>query len=459
MIRQEQQTLWDGIRQFAIDDPGAAIKYSDKLQQHCHWTAPYTNRVIEEYRKFIFLCMVLPRGASPSHDVDEAWHMHLTYTVNYWEGLCEKVLRRPLHHHPSRGGPSEKEKHTDWYRETVEGYRYYFGEDPPRDIWPPPVEKRQTSVSTPERNNKLYYLLLLLPFLLPFFFEKVHPFELKGPHFLVFFLALLTCTAIFLAIHYAQRMQYLRREFESIDTSSLNIFQFTRTIFGSNRVVQAATIDLVAKGVLTPIEKNQFRVEAYDIANTGDQNPAIPYLQRYYREGETVNIPDLEFMCSQVIVVNEKFEEQVSPLRRRDVSSAVVMILILFIAVVRIFQGLSNDKPVSILFMLTVVTGFAAYGVVQGFSGRAIMQRIVSNKYQERSISIADRISSLPSIDFAFLGITAIAGMYGADQLTDSFRKHFSTQGNGSGAGCGSSGCGSSCGGGGCGGGCGGCGG
>jgi uncharacterized membrane protein YgcG len=159
------------------------------------------------------------------------------------------------------------------------------------------------------------------------------------------------------------------------------------------------------------------------------------------------------------MLVNEKFEEKVSPLRKRDAVSAVVMILILCMAVARIFQGLSNDKPVSILFMLTVVTGFAAYGVIQGFSGRAILQRIVSNKYQERSISIADRISSLPSVDFAFLGITAIAGMYGADQLTNSFRQHYGTPGSGSGSGCGSSGCGSSCGGGGCGGGCGGCGG
>lgn len=458
MIRQEQQTIWDGIREFAIDDPGAVVKYSDKLQQTCHWTAPYTSRVIEEYRKFIFLCMALPRGASPSHDVDEAWHMHLTYTVNYWDGLCDKVLGKPLHHHPSRGGPTEKEKHISWYRETVKGYRYYFGEDPPRDIWPPPAAKQQTSGNTPGKNDKLHYLLFVIPFLIPFFFEKSHPFDLKGPHFLVFFLTLLTCTAIFLALHYAKQKQSLRRQFEGVDTSSLNIFQFTRTIFGSNRVVQTATIDLVAKNVLTPIGKNKFRVEAYDIADTGDQNPAIPYLKRYYKEGETVNIADLEFMCSQVRILDEKFEEAINPLRKRDFISALVMILILFVAVARIFQGLSNDRPVSVLCMLAVVTGFAAYGVIQGFSGRALLQKIVSDKYGEQTISIADRISSLPSIDFAFLGISAIAGMYGADQLTNSFRQHFGSPGNGSGSGCGSSGCGSSCGGG-CGGGCGGCGG
>ncbi|MCX6316556.1 MAG: hypothetical protein NTW29_04655 [Bacteroidetes bacterium] len=462
MIRKEHQTLWNGIRLFAIDEPGAAVKYSDKLRQSSHWTPAYTSRVIEEYRKFIFLCMVLPRGASPSQAVDEAWHMHLTYTVNYWDGLCANILGKPLHHHPSRGGPEEKHKHTDWYQETLEGYQYYFGEQPPRDIWPPPVLQKPDTDQKPDKKIKLYYLFFLLPFLFPLFFDRLHPFELKGPHFIIFLVLLMACIAIALSLHYANRLKNLRSQFEAIDTSSLNIFQFTRTIFGRNRMVQTATIDLIAKGVLVPVENNRFRIEAYDKTEIGKSNPTIPFLERHYTNGETVNLTDLEFMCNQEKVLDEHFEQQVDPLRKRDVLATVVMILLLIICLARMIQGLLNAYPISILMILLVIAFIAAVRVIRGFSGWAMLQQLVTNKYMERSVSLADRLSAPNANDFAFLGITAIAGMYGAEHLTNSFRNHFGSASGTSGSGCGSSGCGSSCGsgdGGGCGGGCGGCGG
>jgi len=36
--------------------------------------------------------------------------MHLMYTQNYWEEFCPEILKRKLHHHPSKGGLAEKKQ-------------------------------------------------------------------------------------------------------------------------------------------------------------------------------------------------------------------------------------------------------------------------------------------------------------------------------------------------------------
>jgi hypothetical protein len=135
MSPHQQKDLWTRIRDFAIDDPSAFVRYSDKLAHSNGWSKDYTARVIEEYRKFIFLCCILPNGASPSKPIDEAWHLHLTYTHNYWKEFCAGILGKEMHHFPSKGGPEENKKHINWYAETLNAYKEIFGYEAPADIW------------------------------------------------------------------------------------------------------------------------------------------------------------------------------------------------------------------------------------------------------------------------------------------------------------------------------------
>lgn len=46
------------------------------------------------------------------------------------------LLRRPLHHEPSRGGSLEQAKYRNNYEKTLDAYLQVFGEPPPADIWP-----------------------------------------------------------------------------------------------------------------------------------------------------------------------------------------------------------------------------------------------------------------------------------------------------------------------------------
>ena len=100
----EQQTLYQRICDFEFDSPSVHFRFNDKLAQENGWTATYTSRVIDEYRRFAFLAVAAGHPISPSDAVDQAWHLHMLYTKSYWGEFCPNVLGRAFHHYPSTGG-------------------------------------------------------------------------------------------------------------------------------------------------------------------------------------------------------------------------------------------------------------------------------------------------------------------------------------------------------------------
>src|SRR4030095_16273385 len=103
------------LEQFQLDSPETALPFSARLARENQWTLAYTRRVIAEYKRFAFLAVAAGHPVSPSEDVDQAWHLHLTYSEGYWKHFCPEILGRPLHHQPTKGGCDEREKFSDWY--------------------------------------------------------------------------------------------------------------------------------------------------------------------------------------------------------------------------------------------------------------------------------------------------------------------------------------------------------
>ena len=134
IITPTQAELYKRICDFKLDSPSAIFPFSAKLAWEYQWTGIYTYRVIQEYKKFVFLAMVADRIVSPPTAIDRVWHLHLLYTHSYWDDFCDKVLKKPLHHSPSLGGKSEGLKYRLYYTQTLETYQKYFG-TPPSDIW------------------------------------------------------------------------------------------------------------------------------------------------------------------------------------------------------------------------------------------------------------------------------------------------------------------------------------
>ena len=116
----------------AADDP---LGFESRLADEQGWTLGYALAVVEEYRRFLVLTRVAGQPVSPSPDVDEAWHLHLTRTAHY-EAFCNAVFGKFLHHEPARAG--EGPRHRDMYRDTLAAYRAAFGFGAPPVIWPAP---------------------------------------------------------------------------------------------------------------------------------------------------------------------------------------------------------------------------------------------------------------------------------------------------------------------------------
>lgn len=127
--------VWLALSTYSIGPASAGLSFARRLARENGWSEGYTDRVIEEYKRFAFLAMTSGRTVTPSDPVDQAWHLHLTYSRDYWERFCPEVLGGPLHHGPTLGGSEERQRHFDQYAETLKLYEEAFG-TPPADIWP-----------------------------------------------------------------------------------------------------------------------------------------------------------------------------------------------------------------------------------------------------------------------------------------------------------------------------------
>ncbi len=133
---QIQAALLARIEAFPLDEPGVILPFSHRLARENGWSVSFAERVVAEYKRFVFLAICAGHPVTPSEEVDQAWHLHLCYSESYWTRLCGEVLGRPLHHGPTKGGPAEHRKHCDWYEKTLASYRRLLGENPPPEIWP-----------------------------------------------------------------------------------------------------------------------------------------------------------------------------------------------------------------------------------------------------------------------------------------------------------------------------------
>ena len=79
--------LWQRIEEFAIDADDVKLTFAERLARENGWSRPFARRVVDEYKRFVFMAMVADHEVTPSDEIDEAWHLHLTYTRSYWDDL------------------------------------------------------------------------------------------------------------------------------------------------------------------------------------------------------------------------------------------------------------------------------------------------------------------------------------------------------------------------------------
>lgn len=103
----EKEALLGRLEAMRIEPEGADRTFVSRLAEENGWTPAYAERVLNEYRRFLFLAVTAGHAVTPSDEVDQAWHLHLAYSRHYWGELCPQILGRPLHHGPTAGGRAE----------------------------------------------------------------------------------------------------------------------------------------------------------------------------------------------------------------------------------------------------------------------------------------------------------------------------------------------------------------
>lgn len=151
--------LWQQIQEFQIDSSAVSLTFDARLARENGWRTDYARRVIDEYKRFIYLIARTRSELTPSDQIDQAWHLHLTYTNSYWDGLCDKVLHFPLHHKPTSGGDAERTRFIDQYQTTLRLYESIFGHPPPADIWPDAQDRFRTAGSFVRINRNDTFIL------------------------------------------------------------------------------------------------------------------------------------------------------------------------------------------------------------------------------------------------------------------------------------------------------------
>lgn len=445
----EKHDLWQRISNYHPDQPDAAHPFSRKLAAEQHWIEAFTRRAIEEYKRFIYLCCISPTGASPPPIVDEVWHLHLTYTVDYWNHFCKEVLQRDIHHHPSRGGPHENEKHRSWYRDTLTLYQATFGHEPPLDIWPPPTDPSQpTPEALPssfffEAGSRHRFWLLLIPFFFILLqYGSLFPYALPGRQYLVFYGLLCGAALVILHLSLYAKEKKLRKLLDGWLQEPV-AHELAYIAGGRKRAFLLFLAELIEGGVLCGGDGTGYRVDRDRLKGSGSLlAPAL-----LLRNQEYVSLDEVEWMAwgqtSRVAECYERPELLYNDWR----NNSMLPLLVLLMGIARCFQGWHHDKPVGYLVAMMVVFVIVSLVLTGSYSFNRSCTRMFAT-------SLFPCCVGLPSTTRGILlyGFAAVAFLPDFVHLRTFFRYDPDSSAGGDGGG--GDGCGS-----GCGGGCGGCGG
>ena len=491
--KRDSDRLYMALQSYAFDPPGSPPSFARKLARENCWTLNHADRVIDEYRRFVYLAVTAGHPVSPSDPVDQAWHQHLLQTHTYWEDFCPRVLGTALHHHPSGGGRGEQQTIKRWYAQTLESYRSVFGEQPPADIWPP-LEVNFASVSRFVRLNADRHWLIPRPTwpLRPIRLAAIRfpslrlafglgalslmvagcqsarqpnnsfPLSLNGPDFLLFY-GLIAILAVILTGKLRERLRHTMIETPH-DSDKLSAYETAYLDGKEVKVVQTALVKLIELGmvVLDPATQTP-KVKSDQWQTLDPVEQAVVSGLRCSNSSVAAVLSSVAGEANLFVPIRQRLVDTGLVMRPRQamlVSCCWLLVLgpVLALGVVRVQMGMALNHPTSFLQLLIFLLGL--WGLMSSTPGHRTSQGEHSLSHLVQTVQRQTLLSTVPEqgpglwTAYSVLGWAALPEVLAAD---------FNTLlppppppiagGGGDGGGCGGGD------GGGCGGGCGGCGG
>jgi uncharacterized protein (TIGR04222 family) len=476
-MNSTQRELWIRLEAFGFDEPGTALTFTRRLARENGWTHFFAERVVTEYRRFVFLSMEAGHPVSPSEEVDQAWHLHLTYTQSYWQHLCAEVLGRRLHHNPTKGGADEAAKFDGQYQRTLDSYRRLFGKEPPADIWMPAGGRKHAKGGSHRWvDTKRYWVMpkwivwsavgscgaSMVAATVSGCSFPVPGMAATGPFFLGVFVILMF-GGLVAAVAVRHFMIGPGGKAEAPDDP----YELAYLVGGGQRVLKVALANLYAAKAV--------RVDAGSGRDTWLMRAQVPERALHDVEvlmwgllpdnGVSVSLGDIQRGLRTWFGKTEDALLQKGLLSANATRAARVGLAILlvapFVGLIRIGLGLANGRAVGFLIFMVLFGLFLAWVCFARWrkskrsrQGNVALKEI-RRRYRTQSFTNGKINPALIPLGVAAaLFGPAVLPAYGYGELAGNLKKSMTD----SGGGCGTS-CGSGCGGDGCGGGgCGGCG-
>lgn len=132
MMDYRLDPLWLKLNMMNAQGMQAFAPMMQMMEQQQGASTEMAQRVIEEYRKFLFLAMRAGHQVIPPGVINDVWMSHMQNAQNYWENLAKMITDRPV-----AGGMDAKTMGNvgDAWAATLQSYEKIFGTKPPADIW------------------------------------------------------------------------------------------------------------------------------------------------------------------------------------------------------------------------------------------------------------------------------------------------------------------------------------
>ena len=69
-MTKNEQNLWNKINDFQFDKPNIRLTFSQRLARENGFSESFAKQIVEEYKKYLFLCCVSEQPVTPSNYVD-----------------------------------------------------------------------------------------------------------------------------------------------------------------------------------------------------------------------------------------------------------------------------------------------------------------------------------------------------------------------------------------------------
>lgn len=450
------KTLWKEIEKFNLDFPLSEYGFSTRLAHENEWTEFFTQKAIEEYKKFMYLAATSNQMVSPSEIVDIVWHQHLIFTESY-KAFCT-VLGKKIEHIPSTHNKQEKDKFLAAKKRTKELYENEFGLQP-KEFW---EFNSFTEAFQVEKSNAdiVFYSILAIPsiiitvFIFRYLLYDVFV-SINNPLF-GFLFVFISGIALLGLRHYNKFKQ--ERFLETILPNPIieNLTPSELICMETNQlksIIHGYVNFLVVSKDLKVDTNDNIKLINGKVDNS---NPIFKVILDCFEEKQMLTYKELlDILLHKPII--SKVSKTATSISEVFSTSKVVfslyklnLIVYSFLATLgltRVLIGFIRGKDIGFIIILNTLFLIFAYKFLMYLS-KEMTSKIIPNHFKEKVIAVNKANYNTWEWNYFVIGTALLSVSFMPIVQT------YSSNNNASGCGSGCSSCGSSCGGG-----CGGCGG